>query len=95
MEESLKEVWTKRAEQSRLQREARNRLMEEVMEARSLQIQHKRKKSRRWTTDDIHRSLVFHMKLQHHTKVSACVLQWTRTYRNKWSYPKKKTSWTK
>uniref|UniRef100_A0AAQ4QXH9 Cilia- and flagella-associated protein 53 n=1 Tax=Gasterosteus aculeatus aculeatus TaxID=481459 RepID=A0AAQ4QXH9_GASAC len=38
VEESLKEVWTKRAEQSRLQREARNRLMEEVMEARSLQI---------------------------------------------------------
>lgn len=45
MEEKLKEVWTKREEQSRLQREARNRLMEEVMEARSLQIQHKRKKT--------------------------------------------------
>lgn len=44
-EEKLKEVWTKREEQSRLQREARNRLMEEVMEARSLQIQHKRKKT--------------------------------------------------
>ncbi|KAM8827650.1 cilia- and flagella-associated protein 53 isoform 2-T2 [Spinachia spinachia] len=42
MEESLKEVWAKREEQSRLHREARNRLMEEVMEARSLQIQHKR-----------------------------------------------------
>lgn len=42
MEEKLKEVWTKREEQSRLQREARNRLMKEVMEARSLQIQNKR-----------------------------------------------------
>ncbi|KAL7376352.1 hypothetical protein ABVT39_006338 [Epinephelus coioides] len=41
MEEKLKEVWAKREEQSRLQREARNRLMEEVMEARRLQIQHK------------------------------------------------------
>ncbi|XP_031697174.1 cilia- and flagella-associated protein 53-like [Anarrhichthys ocellatus] len=41
MEEMLKEVWTKREQQSRQQREARNRLMEEVMEARSLQIQHK------------------------------------------------------
>ncbi|XP_032366390.1 cilia- and flagella-associated protein 53 isoform X2 [Etheostoma spectabile] len=41
MEEKLKEVWSRRAEQSRLQREARNRLMEEVMEARRLQIQHK------------------------------------------------------
>ncbi|KAK9532096.1 hypothetical protein VZT92_009499 [Zoarces viviparus] len=41
MEEMLKEAWTKREQQSRQQREARNRLMEEVMEARSLQIQHK------------------------------------------------------
>ncbi|XP_044029482.1 cilia- and flagella-associated protein 53 [Siniperca chuatsi] len=39
IEEKLKEVWAKREEQSRLQREARNRLMQEVMEARSLQIQ--------------------------------------------------------
>lgn len=45
MEEKLKEVWTKREEQSRLQREARNRLMKEVMEARSLQIQHKREQA--------------------------------------------------
>ena len=45
IEEKLKEVWTKREEQSRLQREARNRLMKEVMEARSLQIQHKCKKT--------------------------------------------------
>ncbi|XP_031165379.2 cilia- and flagella-associated protein 53 isoform X2 [Sander lucioperca] len=41
MEDKLKEVWSKREEQSRLQREARNRLMQEVMEARSLQILHK------------------------------------------------------
>uniref|UniRef100_A0A3Q3JGI3 Trichohyalin-plectin-homology domain-containing protein n=1 Tax=Monopterus albus TaxID=43700 RepID=A0A3Q3JGI3_MONAL len=46
MEEKLKETWTKREEQSRLQREARNQLMNEVMEARHLQIQHKRKKTR-------------------------------------------------
>uniref|UniRef100_A0A3Q3JGJ6 Cilia- and flagella-associated protein 53 n=1 Tax=Monopterus albus TaxID=43700 RepID=A0A3Q3JGJ6_MONAL len=32
MEEKLKETWTKREEQSRLQREARNQLMNEVME---------------------------------------------------------------
>ncbi|XP_076614502.1 cilia- and flagella-associated protein 53 isoform X2 [Chaetodon auriga] len=41
MEEKLKEVWTKREEQSRLHGEARTRLMKEVMEARRLQIQHK------------------------------------------------------
>lgn len=45
MEEMLKETWTKREEQSRLQREARNRLMDEVMEARRLQIQHRRKEA--------------------------------------------------
>lgn len=47
IEEKLKETWTKREEQSRLQREARNRLMNEVMEARRLQIQHKRKEANR------------------------------------------------
>ncbi|XP_055369401.1 cilia- and flagella-associated protein 53 isoform X2 [Betta splendens] len=41
IEEKLKETWTKREEQSQRQREARNRLMSEVMEARSLQIQHR------------------------------------------------------
>ncbi|KAM3599551.1 uncharacterized protein V6R79_007865 [Siganus canaliculatus] len=41
IEEKLKEVWSKREEQSRRQREARNRLMEEVKEARRLQIQFK------------------------------------------------------
>lgn len=42
MEEVLKEVWGQRDQQRRAEREARNRLMEEVMETRSLQIQHKR-----------------------------------------------------
>ena len=45
IEEKLKEVLTKREERGRLQREARNRLMKEVMEARSLQIQHKCEKT--------------------------------------------------
>lgn len=44
MEEVLKEVWGQRDQQRRAEREARNRLMEEVMETRSLQIQHKREK---------------------------------------------------
>lgn len=42
MEEALKEVWAQRDQQRRAEREARNRLMKEVMETRSLQIQHKR-----------------------------------------------------
>ncbi|XP_035523310.1 cilia- and flagella-associated protein 53 [Morone saxatilis] len=46
VEEKLKEVWSKREEQSRLQRDARNRLMKEVMEARSLQIQLKLDKNK-------------------------------------------------
>lgn len=41
IEEQLKEVWAKREEKSRLEREARKRLMEEVMEAQHLQIQNK------------------------------------------------------
>lgn len=41
MEGALKEVWGQRDQQRRAEREARNRLMEEVMETRSLQIQHK------------------------------------------------------
>lgn len=41
MEEALKEVWAQRDQQRRAEREARNRLMKEVMETRSLQIQHK------------------------------------------------------
>lgn len=40
--EQLKEVWDKQEEQSRMQREARNRLMKEVIEAQHLQIQQKR-----------------------------------------------------
>lgn len=40
--EQLKEVWDKQEEQSRMQREARNRLMKEVIEAQRLQIQQKR-----------------------------------------------------
>lgn len=42
MEEALKEVWAQRDQQRRVERQARNRLMKEVMETRSLQIQHKR-----------------------------------------------------
>lgn len=42
IEEGLKEVWAQRDQQRRVEREARNRLMKEVMETRSLQIQHKR-----------------------------------------------------
>lgn len=41
MEEVLKEVWAQRDQQRRAEREARNRLMKEVMETRSLQIRHK------------------------------------------------------
>lgn len=41
MEEMLKEVWAQRDQQRQAERQARNRLMEEVMETRSLQIQHK------------------------------------------------------
>lgn len=41
LEEKLNEVWTKREERSHLERKARNQLMEEVMEARRLQIQNK------------------------------------------------------
>uniref|UniRef100_A0A3P9DAW4 Cilia- and flagella-associated protein 53 n=2 Tax=Haplochromini TaxID=319058 RepID=A0A3P9DAW4_9CICH len=41
IEEQLKEVWAKREEKSRLEREARKRLIEEVMEAQHLQIQNK------------------------------------------------------
>uniref|UniRef100_A0A3Q0SMA5 Cilia- and flagella-associated protein 53 n=1 Tax=Amphilophus citrinellus TaxID=61819 RepID=A0A3Q0SMA5_AMPCI len=41
LEDQLKEVWAKQEEKSRRQREARKRLMDEVMEARSLQIQNK------------------------------------------------------
>ncbi|KAM6905341.1 cilia- and flagella-associated protein 53-like [Xenentodon cancila] len=41
VEEKLNEVWVKREEQSRLQREARRRLMDQVLEARHLQIQYK------------------------------------------------------
>lgn len=40
--EQLKEVWDKQEEQSRMQRDARNRLMKEVIEAQRLQIQQKR-----------------------------------------------------
>lgn len=40
--EQLREVWNKQEEQSRLQREARNRLMKEVIETQRLQIQQKR-----------------------------------------------------
>lgn len=43
--EQLKEVWNKQEKQSRLQREARNRLMKEVIETQRLQIQHKREKT--------------------------------------------------
>lgn len=42
MEEALKEVWAQRDQQRRAERQARSRLMEEVMETRNLQIQHKR-----------------------------------------------------
>lgn len=42
MEEVLKEAWAQRDQQRQAEREARNRLMKEVMETRSLQIQHKR-----------------------------------------------------
>lgn len=41
MEEELKVALAKREQQSQMEREARNRLMKDVMEARSLQIQHK------------------------------------------------------
>lgn len=47
MEEALKEVWAQRDQQRRAEREARNRLMKEVMETRSLQIQHKREHSQK------------------------------------------------
>lgn len=43
--EQLKEVWNKQEKQSRLQREARNRLMKEVIETQHLQIQQKREKT--------------------------------------------------
>lgn len=43
--EQLKEVWNKQDKQSRLQREARNRLMKEVIETQRLQIQQKREKT--------------------------------------------------
>ncbi|XP_075885944.1 cilia- and flagella-associated protein 53 [Nelusetta ayraudi] len=39
--EQLREVWNKQEKQSRLQREARNRLMKEVIETQRLQIQQK------------------------------------------------------
>lgn len=42
--EQLREVWNKQEKQSRLQREARNRLMKEVIETQRLQIQQKREK---------------------------------------------------
>ncbi|KAM7392262.1 hypothetical protein PAMA_007400 [Pampus argenteus] len=41
LEEKLKEVWAKREEQHQLQVAARNNLMNEVMDTRQLQIQHK------------------------------------------------------
>ncbi|CAL9682492.1 unnamed protein product [Knipowitschia caucasica] len=41
IEEKLRETWDKRDKQSQMEREARNRLMKDVLEARSLQIQHK------------------------------------------------------
>ncbi|KAJ0012794.1 hypothetical protein NQD34_017128, partial [Periophthalmus magnuspinnatus] len=40
-EEKLRETWDKREKQSQMERDARNRLMNDVLEARSLQIQHK------------------------------------------------------
>lgn len=43
--EQLKEVWNKQEKQSRLRREARNRLMKEVIETQLLQIQQKREKT--------------------------------------------------
>lgn len=42
--EQLREVWNKQDKQSRLQREARNQLMKEVIETQRLQIQQKREK---------------------------------------------------
>lgn len=50
MEEVLKEVWGQRDQQRQAEREARNRLMEEVMETRSLQIQHKREETEKIIT---------------------------------------------
>uniref|UniRef100_A0A8C6UZE1 Cilia- and flagella-associated protein 53 n=1 Tax=Neogobius melanostomus TaxID=47308 RepID=A0A8C6UZE1_9GOBI len=47
IEEKLRETWAKREKQSQMEREARNRLMKDVLEGRSLQTQHKRK-----TTDN-------------------------------------------
>uniref|UniRef100_A0A8C9S6G3 Cilia- and flagella-associated protein 53 n=1 Tax=Scleropages formosus TaxID=113540 RepID=A0A8C9S6G3_SCLFO len=41
IEEELERTWAKRAEQSRLEREARDRLMKEVLDIRRLQIQDK------------------------------------------------------
>ncbi|XP_054613259.1 cilia- and flagella-associated protein 53 [Dunckerocampus dactyliophorus] len=41
MEDKLKETWDRRDKQNFLQQEARNRLMEEVMESRRLQTAHK------------------------------------------------------
>lgn len=49
--EQLKEVWNKQEKQSRLQREARNRLMKEVIETQRLQIQQKREKTNEIGTD--------------------------------------------
>lgn len=57
IEEKLNEVWAQRDEKSRIERETRNRLMKEMMEARSLQIQHKCKKSRFYIDSAFRRSL--------------------------------------
>lgn len=57
IEEKMKEVWAKQDEKSRIERETRNRLMKEMMEARSLQIQHKCKKSEFYIDSAFCRSL--------------------------------------
>lgn len=49
MAEKLTELWAERDEKSRLEREARDRLMKDVMESRKLQIQHKCKKIQGFT----------------------------------------------
>ncbi|PWA24044.1 hypothetical protein CCH79_00019107 [Gambusia affinis] len=46
IEENLKETWRKREEESRLRREARDRLMEEVLQTQLLQIQTKLEKNK-------------------------------------------------
>lgn len=67
MEEALKEVWAQRDQQRRAERQARNRLMKEVMETRSLQIQHKREEMQNLI---IYILISIYGSIQHYIKVS-------------------------